>query len=495
MPSYSCGVTVSGDAAPLLARYVAPADGAGTATASGREGAILFITDEVFLPQTNGSGSVYANVARRYREAGHAVHCLSFYRDGQQAGRAATRAAYQELFDDFLFLPGWNRGGGVLGYAGMGWREMSRWATGNVFASHPLLCASQASIADRVLSFVSRNRIDVIYFHKPHTLLLCEPILPRLWAQRCIVDLHDDFVARDAEYAAAYASVFRALPWRSIVRQFGAMYLRHRFTHTDRLRSRRRELSLLLHCDEVRVASEQEYAAYASVAELAGRVRHQPWPCAPAGPMRSRAGRQAFHAGFIGADNVMNLDAVLHLRDDILPRVRARRPDFRMLLAGTMTRKTADLLRCVPGIETWGRLDDVATFYDAVRVAAVPIRHGTGVSVKAIEALAYGSPLVTTSMGVRGQPAATLLGHNVTIADNPAAFAEALLLQAFGAVTNDAWGNAAGGWADAPYGAARGDALDDLSPASNQPSRNQQSSGRDGHSLASPCHPPITFGV
>jgi glycosyltransferase involved in cell wall biosynthesis len=319
-----------------------------------------------------------------------------------------------------------------------------------------------------------------------------------LRAQRSIVDLHDDFVARDAEYAAAYASVFRALPWRSIVRQFGAMYLRHRFTHTDRLRSRRRELSLLLHCDEVLVASEQEYAAYAGVAELAGRVRHQPWPCVPARVARPRAGRRAFHAGLIGADNVMNLDAVLHLRADILPRVHARRPDFRMLLAGTMTRKTADLLRCVPDLETWDRLDDLATFYDAVSVAAVPIRHGTGVSVKAIEALAYGSPLVTTSMGVRGQPAATLLGHNVTIADDPAAFAEALLRQAFGAIANDAWGSAAGGGSGAPQGACPGRRFGRPpaclqttfpQPAHLQPIRPR----RAWPGLA--YHPPITFGV
>jgi glycosyltransferase involved in cell wall biosynthesis len=389
--------------------------------------AVLFVTDEVFLPRMNGSAQIYAGVARAYRNAGRAVCCLSFYRDAATAFSADTQAAYGDLFHDTLMLPGWNRGGGAVGAAGMAWLEASRWSRGNVFATHPFLSVAQKPAADQVMALIKRNDIGVIYFHKLHTMLLLEPVLDRLRDVRLIVDIHDDFVARDAEYAAAYASVFEALPWRAILRDHVPMFVRHAFTHTNQRRSRWRELGLLLRCDDVLVASERECAFYAALPELAGRVRHQPWPYAIQPPAYSVTAAKPFDAGFIGADNVMNLDAVLFLRDTIMPRVLFARPAFRMLVAGTLTRKAAALLDGAPGIETIGRLDDVRDFYGAIETACVPLRHGTGVSVKAIEALSYGCPLVTTSIGVRGLPRDLLQTRQVTIADDPAAFTTALL--------------------------------------------------------------------
>jgi glycosyltransferase involved in cell wall biosynthesis len=407
------------------AAHIVTADSA--VAGDGDRTAVLCVADEIFLPRINGSAQVYTGVARKYRDSGRVVCSLSFYRDRDAACSNVTLEAYRALFKESMFVPGWNRGGGLLGAAGLAWRELSRWSTGNVFATHPFLVMAQKRFAEALLGLIERNRIGLIYFHKPHTLLLLEPMLPSLRGVRIALDLHDDFVARDGEYAAAYASVFGALPWHSTLRQHPAMYLRHRLTRLDRQRSRRRELSLLQWCDDVFVASELEYEVYAGVPELAGRVQFRPWPYAVESPACRAAGQVRFDAGFIGASNVMNLDAVLYLRDAILPRVQALRPDFRMLLAGTVTRQTASLLHGTHGIEVWDRLDHVADFYSAVAIAAVPIRHGTGVSVKAVEAMAHGCPLVGTSMGFRGLPRALLATHDVTIADDPDAFAAALL--------------------------------------------------------------------
>ena len=412
------------------------ADAAAVADADGT--GVLCVADEIFLPQINGSAQVYTGVAQSFSNAGRVVCSLSFYRDPAAAGSDSTLGAYRTLFEESMFAPGWNRGGGPLGAAGLAWRELSRWSTGNVFATHPFLAMAQRQFADALLGLIERNRIGLIYCHKPHTLLLLEPLLPSLRGLRIALDLHDDFVARDGEYAAAYTSVFGALTWQDILRQHPSMYLRHRFSHLNRHRSRRRELSLLRWCDDIFIASEREYEVYAKMPELAGRVQFRPWPypvessaCRTGGPAR-------FDAGFIGASNVMNLDAVLYLRDAILPRVRAQRPDFRMLLAGTVTRQTAALLRGTQGIEVWDQLDHVADFYSAVATSAVPIRYGTGVSVKAIEALAHGSRLVSTSMGCRGLPQALLAAHDVTVADDPDAFAAALLKQSATCRVSDA---------------------------------------------------------
>ena len=215
------------------------------------------------------------------------------------------------------------------------------------------------------------------------------------------------------------------------------MYLRHRFSHLNRHRSRRRELSLLRWCDDIFIASEREYEVYAKMPELAGRVQFRPWPYPVESSACRTGGPAQFDAGFIGASNVMNLDAVLYLRDAILPRVRAQRPDFRMLLAGTVTRQTAALLRGTQGIEVWDQLDHVADFYSAVaRRRTNPLRHGRqrqgnrsiGARVQAGQHI-DGLPRPATS---------PLAAHDVTVADDPDAFAAALLKQSATCRVSDA---------------------------------------------------------
>ncbi|HEX2942559.1 MAG TPA: glycosyltransferase family 4 protein, partial [Rhodopila sp.] len=281
-----------------------------------------------------------------------------------------------------------------------------------------------------LVDMMQEHRIAEVYFHKPHTMLLLQPALGYLRPARFVLDLHDDFVARSEHYDAAYASLFAALPWGDIIRQHARMYLRNALGRVDSARSRRQELALLARCDEVRTASEAEYQRYVGFPALAGRVRHVPWQIRPTSVGRRDDAPRPFHAGFIGADSVMNLDAVIHLRDRILPVVRGLKPDFRLLIAGTLSRNVGPLLKDVANVEIWPALPDVARFYDAIDVAAIPLRYGTGVSVKAIEALSYGCPVVTTTVGVRGIAGALLHPELVDIKDDPSAFAEALVQRA-----------------------------------------------------------------
>jgi glycosyltransferase involved in cell wall biosynthesis len=55
-----------------------------------------------------------------------------------------------------------------------------------------------------------------------------------------------------------------------------------------------------------------------------------------------------------------------------------------------------------PSIVFEGHVGDIAKFYDDARVAIVPMRFGAGVKLKAIEALQYGVPTVSTTIGAEG---------------------------------------------------------------------------------------------
>ncbi|QBX55870.1 glycosyltransferase [Nocardioides seonyuensis] len=48
------------------------------------------------------------------------------------------------------------------------------------------------------------------------------------------------------------------------------------------------------------------------------------------------------------------------------------------------------------GLEVLGPVDDVRDFYDDIDAVVVPIEHGSGIKVKAVEALAYGLPVFGT---------------------------------------------------------------------------------------------------
>jgi glycosyltransferase involved in cell wall biosynthesis len=72
-----------------------------------------------------------------------------------------------------------------------------------------------------------------------------------------------------------------------------------------------------------------------------------------------------------------------------------------------------------------GFASDVREFYESVAVCVVPLLSGTGVSLKTLEALELGRPVIATPTGARGiADAGGLAG--LTIAREPGEFADAL---------------------------------------------------------------------
>ncbi|XYD08919.1 glycosyltransferase [Methylobacterium sp. NMS12] len=104
-----------------------------------------------------------------------------------------------------------------------------------------------------------------------------------------------------------------------------------------------------------------------------------------------------------------------------LDTVRARHlPDLRVVVAGSI----CDLgpWPDEPGLHFVGQLDDLAPLYAAARIVILPIREGAGSAVKTYEALAYGKPIVATSLAFRGLDGAeAMVAH-----DEPEDFAAAI---------------------------------------------------------------------
>lgn len=116
---------------------------------------------------------------------------------------------------------------------------------------------------------------------------------------------------------------------------------------------------------------------------------------APATPKRVVAGSMLF----VGGPMSINAHAVAWFIREVLPRVRSWLPEAELWLVGGISRHFP---RALPGVRRFGYVDDVSELYQRASVVINPQQFGTGLSIKCVEALLHGRPLVTTTSGARG---------------------------------------------------------------------------------------------
>lgn len=117
-------------------------------------------------------------------------------------------------------------------------------------------------------------------------------------------------------------------------------------------------------------------------------------------PFAEREGA-VFVAGWIAGTDSPNFDALRWLAADVLPRVRARMPSFKLRVTGAEPPEALRKLSA-DGIELIGHVENLRLLYGSARVAVSPVRYGAGVKVKTVEALQHGVPVVATPVGAEG---------------------------------------------------------------------------------------------
>ena len=139
------------------------------------------------------------------------------------------------------------------------------------------------------------------------------------------------------------------------------------------------------------------------------------------------AGQSAPHLVFTGSmDWLPNEDGMLYFVKEILPRIRARIPSATLSIVGRApTPAVRRLAERDPGITVTGRVDDVRPHVAAGAVYVVPLRIGGGTRLKIFEAMSMGKAVVSTTVGAEGLPVTH--GRDISIADDPQAFADAVV--------------------------------------------------------------------
>ena len=129
---------------------------------------------------------------------------------------------------------------------------------------------------------------------------------------------------------------------------------------------------------------------------------------------------------FTGTMNYFpNYDAVWYFYHKILPYIKQAHPNVIFYVVGNYPPTKLKRLESNRDIVVTGHVPETRPYFAQSAVFVSPLRGGSGIQVKNLEALAMGLPVVTTSVGAAGIEAK--IGHDLIIADEPKEFASKVI--------------------------------------------------------------------
>ncbi len=138
------------------------------------------------------------------------------------------------------------------------------------------------------------------------------------------------------------------------------------------------------------------------------------------------AGEQAPHPPTVGLIGTFSwgptLTAALALLQRMWPAIHQQVPGARLLLVGRNARSALKDYLHLPSVEVHENVPDTAPYFAATDVMLYAPEVGSGMKVKVLEALAQGTPVVTTREGVEGLPAVD--GVHAGVCDDDAGLVE-----------------------------------------------------------------------
>ena len=129
---------------------------------------------------------------------------------------------------------------------------------------------------------------------------------------------------------------------------------------------------------------------------------------------------------FIGRmDYYPNQECMSRFCDQVLPLLRTRRPNVKLLIVGADPPAAMRRLGERPGVTVTGSVPDVRPYVRKSAVMVAPLAIARGTQNKILEAMAMGVPVVTSRVAAGGVDAEP--GAHLVVADSPNEQAEAIL--------------------------------------------------------------------
>ncbi len=129
------------------------------------------------------------------------------------------------------------------------------------------------------------------------------------------------------------------------------------------------------------------------------------------------------HILFTGTMNYFpNWDAVLYFHTEVFPLVQETHPETVFYVVGSAPPNRIRKLVSHKNTVVTGYVPETRPYFDDAAVFVSPMRAGSGLQVKNLEAMAMGVPVVTSSLGAMGLDAR--VGKDLLVGDTPEAFAK-----------------------------------------------------------------------
>lgn len=143
-------------------------------------------------------------------------------------------------------------------------------------------------------------------------------------------------------------------------------------------------------------------------------------------PSEDISGKWKYVLSFIGPESHdPNYDGVMWFLENCWNELRAKNADYKLRIIGKWSADTCDIIRSqYPNVEFAGFVENLSDALSGT-VMIVPIRVGSGIRMKILEAGAIGVPVVSTRVGAEGLPVED--GENILLADSSESFVGAVL--------------------------------------------------------------------
>ena len=120
-----------------------------------------------------------------------------------------------------------------------------------------------------------------------------------------------------------------------------------------------------------------------------------------------------------------NFDAMHYFLAEVYPHIQQQVEGTSLTITGSTSDVRLTDLQLDDSIRLSGYVADIRPVIASAAVCVVPLRQGGGTRLKILEAMALGTPVVSTTKGAEGLEVTS--GHDILIADKPAEFADRVI--------------------------------------------------------------------